>query len=100
MLPDCNSEYENQLLMAARRLLATYENMAELIRLGAYRRGTDPDVDRAMHYYPQLETFITQREHEPATLAEGYTQLGKVLGLEPPPEGAPRPIPPMTRVDG
>lgn len=88
MLPDCNSEFENQLLTTARRYMATYENMAELIRLGAYRRGTDPDVDRAMHYYPQLETFITQREHEAVTLAEGYDQLAKVLGIaRPEPEG-------------
>ncbi len=82
MLPDANNEFENQLLTTARRLMATYENMAELIRLGAYRRGTDPEVDRAMHYYPQLETFISQREHESATLEEGYTQLAKVLGIE------------------
>jgi flagellum-specific ATP synthase len=81
MLPDANSEYENQLIMVARRFMATYENMAELIRLGAYRRGTDPDVDRAMQFYPQLETFITQREKESSTLAEGYEQLAKVLGL-------------------
>jgi flagellum-specific ATP synthase len=84
MLPDANNEYENQLVITARRLMATYENMAELIRLGAYRRGTDPDVDRAMHYYPQLETFISQGERESSTLAEGYEQLGKVLGLEAP----------------
>lgn len=82
MLPDANTEYENQLIMTARRYMATYENMAELIRLGAYRRGTDPDVDRAMHFYPQIETFLTQREHEASTLAEGYAQLAKVLGLE------------------
>src|SRR5262249_42899185 len=63
----------------------TYENMAELIRLGAYRRGTDPDVDRAMQFYPQLETFISQREKESATLDEGYELLAKVLGVEPPP---------------
>jgi flagellum-specific ATP synthase len=88
MLPDCNNEFENQLVITARRFMATYENMAELIRLGAYRRGTDPDVDRAMHFYPQLETFITQREHEAATLAEGYEQLGKVLGLEAPKDSA------------
>lgn len=81
MLPDANNEFENQLLMVARRFMATYENMAELIRLGAYRRGTDPDVDRAMQFYPQLETFITQREKESSTLAEGYEQLAKVLGL-------------------
>jgi flagellum-specific ATP synthase len=81
MLPDANSEFENQLIMVARRFMATYENMAELIRLGAYRRGTDPDVDRAMQFYPQLETFITQREKEASTLAEGYELLAKVLGL-------------------
>lgn len=83
MLPDANSEAENNLVTVARRFMATYENMAELIRLGAYRRGTDPDVDRAMHFYPQLETFISQREKESATLAEGYEQLGKVLGIDP-----------------
>jgi flagellum-specific ATP synthase len=88
MLPDANSEFENQLLTVARRFMATYENMAELIRLGAYRRGTDPEVDRAMLFYPQLETFITQREKESSTLAEGYEQLAKVLGLEPAKEGA------------
>ncbi len=88
MLPDANNEFENQLLMVARRFMATYENMAELIRLGAYRRGTDPEVDRAMLFYPQLETFITQREKESSTLAEGYEQLAKVLGLEPAKEGA------------
>lgn len=86
MLPDANNEFENQLIITARRLLSTYENMAELIRLGAYRRGTDPDVDRAMMYYPQIETFISQREHESSTLAEGYAQLGAILGLKPPEE--------------
>ena len=84
MLPDANNEFENQLLITARRYMATYENMAELIRLGAYRRGTDPDVDRAMHFYPQLESFISQREHEAATLAQGYDQLAKLLGMEAP----------------
>lgn len=83
MLPDANSEFENQLITVARRFMATYENMAELIRLGAYRRGTDPEVDRAMQFYPQLETFISQREKETTTLEEGYAQLTKVLGLPP-----------------
>ena len=81
MLPDCNSEFENSLNITARRFMASYENMAELIRLGAYRRGTDQDVDRALHFYPQLETFISQREKESATLEEGYAQLAKILGL-------------------
>ncbi len=84
MLPDCNSESENQLVLLARRFMATYENMAELIRLGAYRRGTDPEVDRSMQFHPQLEAFLSQREHESTSLAEGYDILAKVMGVEPP----------------
>ncbi len=81
MLPDANSEEENKLIAIARRFLSTYENMAELIRLGAYRRGTDPEVDRAMQFYPQIEAFLTQREHESSNLEEGYELLAKVLGI-------------------
>jgi flagellum-specific ATP synthase len=92
MLPDANSEEENKLITIARRFMATYENMAELIRLGAYRRGTDPEVDRAMHFYPQLEAFITQREHESANLEEGYELLAKVLGIAPAEGAATAPV--------
>ncbi len=89
MLPDCNSESENQLVLMARRFMATYENMAELIRLGAYRRGTDPEVDRAMHFHPQFEAFLGQREHESTGLQEGYELLAKILGVEAPqPKGS------------
>ena len=80
-LPDCNSEAENALLTRARGLMATYDNMAELIRLGAYRKGADPAVDEAIAYREQLENFLRQRMDEPATLAEGYTQLASILGM-------------------
>ena len=84
MLPDANTEEENKLIMIARRFMSTYENMAELIRLGAYRRGTDPEVDRAMQFYPQIESFLTQREHESSSIEEGYELLAKILGISEP----------------
>jgi flagellum-specific ATP synthase len=82
MLPDCNNDKENALIIMARRFLSTYENMAELIRLGAYRRGTDQEVDRAMQFYPLIEQFITQRERESSNIPESYTQLAKALGID------------------
>jgi flagellum-specific ATP synthase len=90
MLPDCNSESQNQLVLLARRFMATYENMAELIRLGAYRRGTDPEVDRAIQFHPQLEAFLSQREHESTSLEDGYTLLAKIMGVEAPTPPAPK----------
>ncbi|HSV29309.1 MAG TPA: flagellar protein export ATPase FliI [Candidatus Omnitrophota bacterium] len=80
-MPACNNEQENAIVSRARRLLATYEDMAELIRLGAYRRGTDPAVDEAMHYYPMLEAFLTQRKTEANSLQECYAQLAEILQM-------------------
>ncbi len=82
-LPDCNTEPENELVTRARRLLATYEDMAELIRLGAYQAGADADIDEAIHYQPQLEAFLSQGIDECAPLAEGYQALAEILAVGP-----------------
>ena len=80
-MPGCNSEEENQIVARARQLLATYEDMAELIRLGAYRQGTDPKVDEAIHYFPLIEEFLKQRKTECTRLNEGYVELARRLDL-------------------
>lgn len=78
-MPACNSADENALVGRARKLLSTYEDMAELIRLGAYRRGTDPAIDESIHYYPLIEAFLAQKKAEPTTLADSYAQLAQAL---------------------
>ncbi|MCI5048754.1 MAG: flagellar protein export ATPase FliI [Rickettsiales bacterium] len=82
MMPDCNSNAENNLIQLARTLINTYEDMAEMIRLGAYRRGSDREVDRAIQYYPLLEDYLRQRKQESTNLGDGYDRLADVLGLE------------------
>jgi flagellum-specific ATP synthase len=82
-MPGCNSEEETQLINAARAHLATYEDMAELVRLGAYRRGSDPKVDEAIRYYPALEAFLTQRKDERADFASSYAALAEILARKP-----------------
>lgn len=80
-MPGCNNDEENALVRRARALLSTYEDMAELIRLGAYRRGTDPKVDEAIHYYPALEAFLGQLKSEATNLRDSYAQLAEILGM-------------------
>ncbi len=80
-MPDCNSDAENELVQAARRLLATYDDMAEMIRLGAYRAGADPNVDLAIRFNPALEAFLSQKKRERFTLEECYSQLAEILGI-------------------
>lgn len=80
-MPDCNTEQENALVQVARNLLATYEDMAEMIRLGAYRKGSSSEVDQAIQYYPALENFLRQRRDETTDLNKGYNELAAVLGI-------------------
>jgi flagellum-specific ATP synthase len=78
-MPGCNSDTEQALVLKARRPLTVYEDMAELIRLGAYKAGTNPEVDEAVRLYPQLEAFLSQRKDEVATLDEGYDALSAIM---------------------
>jgi flagellum-specific ATP synthase len=79
-MPGCNSDEEQKLVLRARQPLTIYEDMAELIRLGAYKAGTNPEVDNAVRLYPQLEAFLAQSKTEGATLSEGYDALSAIMG--------------------
>ena len=81
-MPGCNTDYQNELIAKARQLMSVYEDMAELIRLGAYRRGSDLKVDEAIRYHDALEGFLSQKIEESTDLNIGYTELANILGLE------------------
>ena len=67
----------------ARQVMATYSDMEELIRLGAYRAGSSPEVDEAIALHEPLEAFLRQAKDEVSTLSDGYGRLEQILlGLE------------------
>lgn len=80
-MPECLDEHQRQVVKKARNLISTYEDMAELIRLGAYRKGSDPKVDEAIQYYDKIEAFLTQQKSEKTTIDEGFAQLAKILHM-------------------
>jgi flagellum-specific ATP synthase len=63
----------------ARQIMATYADMEELIRLGAYRAGTSPEVDEAIRLHKPLEDFLRQGKEEATSLAEGYLRLAQIV---------------------
>lgn len=79
MAPMCNEKSENVLINKARQLIATYTDMAELIRLGAYNKGSDPNVDLAIDYHDRLAAYLKQLPDERASLSEGFGQIGQIL---------------------
>jgi flagellum-specific ATP synthase len=63
----------------AKQVMATYSDMEELIRLGAYRQGSSADVDEAVALHKPLEGFLSQLKEEATSMAEGYQQLERIL---------------------
>lgn len=80
-MPKAVSPARNDILRRAKQIVTTYEDMAELIRLGAYRKGSDPKVDEAIRLYPQIEAFLTQNKDDRTTIAESFQRLGQIVGL-------------------
>src|SRR5258705_6679618 len=63
-----------------RQVMATYSDMEELIRLGAYRAGSSAEVDEAIALHEPLEAFLRQDKGEVTGLNDGYRQLEQILG--------------------
>ncbi len=63
----------------ARQVMATYADMEELIRLGAYRPGSSVEVDEAIKLHKPLEGFLAQGKEEATRLGEGYKRLEQIL---------------------
>jgi flagellum-specific ATP synthase len=68
------------LLARARQVMATYADMEELIRLGAYRPGSSAEVDEAIRLHGPLEQFLAQNKDEATSLEQGYQRLEQIVG--------------------
>jgi flagellum-specific ATP synthase len=67
----------------AKQVMATYSDMEELIRLGAYRPGSSAEVDEAIGYHKPLEDFLRQMKDEATSMVEGYERLEQILAGAP-----------------
>ena len=82
-MPGNQTPREREIVRGARQVMAAYSNMEELIRIGAYRAGSDPVIDRAITLNPALESFLTQDKHDATPLAEAFAQMEAVLTAGP-----------------
>lgn len=80
-LPRAFNDQQNLIVKRAKAIISTYEDMAELIRLGAYRKGTDAKVDEALKLYPQIEEFLSQNKDDQTKIDDGFTRLAAILGM-------------------
>jgi flagellum-specific ATP synthase len=66
-----------------REILAVHAEAEDLIRIGAYTRGSSPQVDRAVELMPALLAFLRQNPGERATLAETRERMEQIASAWP-----------------
>jgi flagellum-specific ATP synthase len=72
---------EMQLVRRARQILSVWADAADLVRLGAYRDGSDPAVDEALILAPRVHAMLNQDRHSRIDAAEAFRQLDDALRL-------------------
>jgi flagellum-specific ATP synthase len=75
LMPSVCSREHMQKAGALRTLLAAYARSEDLVRIGAYQRGADSTLDKALAALPQIEKYLQQEPNEPALLASNLEQL-------------------------
>lgn len=78
-MPGCNNDAENQLITKARKIISTYSDMSEMIKIGAYKPGSNPEVDEAIKIFPQIEQFFIQMPKEYENAKTSYQKLANIL---------------------
>lgn len=81
-LPRAFTEPQRAIFRKSKQVISAYENMAELIQLGAYRRGSDPNVDEAILVYPEIEEFLTQNKGDHSKIDDGFARLAAILRMD------------------
>jgi flagellum-specific ATP synthase len=66
-----------------RRLFSKYRENQDLISVGVYQKGSDPQIDEAIAYYPILTEYLRQDMQEAVSIDSSIRQLEQILGAVP-----------------
>ncbi|MBQ3388552.1 MAG: FliI/YscN family ATPase [Thermoguttaceae bacterium] len=82
LMPDICTPRHLEAVNAVRRLLGVYAENEDLITVGAYHTGTNPEIDRAIRLKPAIDAWLCQRTDEPSTFQDALAGLLEIAGQE------------------
>ncbi len=73
------TEEQNRLAMQVLQTMSLHKESKDMLDLGAYQSGTNPELDRAVALTPKLRKFLVQSERESSTAANSFAVLKRTL---------------------
>ncbi|MDE2563853.1 MAG: FliI/YscN family ATPase [Sphingomonadales bacterium] len=80
VMNDITSREHQALARQFRAFIAAHEANRDLVLMGAYRAGADPQLDRAIAMHPQLVAFLGQPQGEVVPIDASVESLVRLLG--------------------
>jgi flagellum-specific ATP synthase len=79
VMPAVTTPEHLKIASQARKHLATYEKARDLINIGAYVNGTDPEIDAALNVITNLNNFLQQTRGEVTSYDTMLDRLSKAV---------------------
>jgi len=80
LMPAVAGEEHREQAALVRKLMAVYARSEDLVRIGAYKAGADPELDRALRAREAIRAFLTQGALEHVRFADGLRSLAALAG--------------------
>jgi flagellum-specific ATP synthase len=77
---DVASEEHKKNATDLKELYAVYREQEDLINIGAYQRGSNPKIDKAIQKFPEMEKFLRQGIEEHTDLEDTLDWLAQLNG--------------------
>ncbi len=79
---DIISEKHYEASLEIIEILATYKNAEDLISVGAYQRGTNSKIDKAINMIDTINNFLKQKIYETTSFQQTVDELIKIANLK------------------
>jgi len=79
LMNDIVPREQNQNASKLRNMMSVHQDNFDLISIGAYKSGTNPELDNAISHMPSINGFLQQAVDESFTYAQTVEMLGKVV---------------------
>lgn len=76
---DLASEEEQKLMREVMELVAIHQRNRQMVDMGAYRAGSNPEIDRAINLYPAIRSVLRQSTQESSSRKDALAKLRYAL---------------------
>ena len=80
VMPDIISREHMGEYGVIKNMIAVYREAEDLINIGAYRKGANPEIDRAVALHPAIQGFLQQDVEESHTFEETLDMMARIVG--------------------